>query len=75
MEIKEFIEKFADQFDDTDASEIQADTEYQELDEWSSLTAMSLIALAKTQYGKTITGREVRSCRTVEELFNLIASK
>lgn len=75
MELKDFIEKFADQFDDTDASEIQADTEYQELEEWSSLTAMSIIALAKTQYGKTITGREVRSCKTVEELFNLIASK
>lgn len=75
MEIKEFVENFAGQFDDTDASEIQADTEYQELEEWSSLTAMSLIALAKTQYGKTITGREVRSCKTVEELFNLIASK
>ena len=75
MELKEFIENFANQFDDTDVSEIQPDTEYQELDEWSSITAMSLIALAKTQYGKTITGREVRSCKTVEDLFNLIASK
>ena len=75
MELKVFIEKFANQFDDTDVSEIQASTEYQELDEWSSLTAMSIIALAKTEYGKTITGREVRGCKTVEELFNLIASK
>ena len=75
MKLEEFIEIFADQFDDTDASEIQANTEYQELEEWSSLTAMSMIAMAKTQYGKTITGREVRSCKTVEDLFNLIASK
>ena len=75
MELNDFIGKFANQFDDTDAIEIQADTEYQELDEWSSLTAMSMIALAKTEYGKTITGREVRSCKTVEELFNLINSK
>ena len=75
MELNDFIKNFADQFDDTDASEIQKDTVYQELEEWSSLTAMSLIALAKTQYGKTITGREVRSCNTVEDLFNLIASK
>lgn len=75
MELQQFIENFADQFDDTDASEIQADTEYQELEEWSSITAMSLIALAKAEYGKTITGREVRSCKTVEDLFNLIASK
>ena len=75
MELKDFIEKFANQFDDTDMSEIQASTDYQELDEWSSLTAMSIIALAKTEYGKTITGREVRGCKTVEALFNLIASK
>lgn len=75
MKLEEFIEIFANQFDDTDASEIQASTEYQELEEWSSLTAMSMIAMAKTQYGKTITGREVRSCKTVEDLFNLIASK
>ena len=75
MNLQDFISNFADQFDDTDASEIQADTEYQELEEWSSVTAMSLIALAKAEYGKTITGREVRSCKTVEDLFNLIANK
>lgn len=75
MDITEFITAFAEQFDDTDISEIHADTEYQELEEWSSLTVMSLIALAKTKYGKTLTGREIRSCNTVEELFNLINSK
>ena len=75
MEIKEFIENFAEQFDDIELSDIQPNTRYKELEECSSITAMSLIAMAKTQYGKTITGLEVRSCTTVEELFNLIASK
>ncbi len=75
MEIEEFLVCFADQFDDTDASEIQADTEYQELEEWSSLTAMGIIALAKTKFGKSITGREVRSCKTVKDLYNLLISK
>ena len=72
MELKEFIDNLAEQFDDTDASEIQADTVFQDLDEWSSLTAMSIIAMVKTQYGKTITGRDVRRCSTVEDLFNLV---
>ena len=62
----------AEQFDDTEITKIQPETEYQELDEWSSLTAMSIIAMVKTQYGKTITGREIRKCQTVEELFNLV---
>lgn len=75
MELKEFIENFAEQFDDTDASEIQADTEFHALDEWGSLTGMGVIAMMKTAYGKTITGKEIRECVTVEDLFNLVASK
>ena len=75
MELKEFIENFAEQFDDTDASEIQADTEFHELDEWGSLTGMGVIAMVKTTYGKTITGKEIRECMTVEDLFNLVESK
>jgi acyl carrier protein len=75
MELNDFIAAFADQFDETDPSEITASTQFHDLDEWSSLTGMSVIALAKTQYGKTITGKEIRECETVEALFNLIASK
>lgn len=75
MELNEFIANFADQFDETDASEIQADTEFHEIDEWGSLTGMGVIAMVKTVYGKTITGKEIRECVTVEDLFNLIESK
>lgn len=75
MDLKEFIAAFADQFDDTDPSEIQAATRFHDLDEWSSLIGMGVIALAKTQYGKTITGAEIRACVTVEDLFNLIKNK
>ena len=75
MELNEFIKNFADQFDDTDPSEITSETKFHELDEWSSLIGMSVIAMAKTAYGKTITGKEIRECETVEDLFNLMASK
>lgn len=75
MELNEFVANFAEQFDDTDASEITANTEFHDLDEWSSLTGMSVIALAKTQYGKAITGAELRACVTVEDVFNLINNK
>lgn len=75
MELNEFVANFADQFDETDASEIMANTNFRELDEWSSLTGLSVIAMVKTSYNKTITGAELRSCNTVEEVFNLVASK
>ena len=75
MELQEFIEKFAEQFDETDATEIQPQTQFQELDEWSSLTSMSIIAMVKTYYNKTLTGKEIRSCVTVQDLFNLVSAK
>ncbi len=74
MELKEFIAKFADQFDDTEASVFRADTEYQNLPEWGSITILAVIALVRTQYGKKITATNLRECKTVEELFNLVKS-
>lgn len=75
MELKEFIENFADQFDDTDASEIQADTVFKELDEWSSLIALSVIAMVDEEYDVTIKGDDVRGSETVEDLFNIVKSR
>ena len=75
MELKEFVANFANQFDDTDASEIQEDTKFHELEEWGSLVGMSVIAMAKTQYGKTITGKEIRECVTIRDLFDMISLK
>lgn len=75
MELQEFLKGFANQFDDTDANEINENTNFKELEEWSSLTSMSVIAFVRTQYGKTITGEEIRKNTTVKELFDFIAAK
>ena len=75
MEINEFVTNFAEQFDDTDPSEITAGTVFHDLDEWSSLTGMGVLAMVKTSYGKSITGAELKVCVTVEDVFNLINNK
>lgn len=75
MELEKFIERLSDNFEDTEISELQADTVFQDLDEWSSLTALGIIAMAKTEYGKAITGREIRNCTTIKDLYELIINK
>ena len=75
MDLKEFITGFANQFDDTDSSEITETTVFKDLEEWSSLTALSVIAFVKTKYGITISGSEIRACETVKELFDFITTK
>ena len=56
MEIKEFIENFADQFDETDASVLTPETVFHELEDYSSLVALSIIAMIDEEYGVTLKG-------------------
>ena len=75
MELNEFIKNFAEQLEDVDVADIQADTVFHDLDAWDSLAGMGIMAMAKQVYGKTLTGKEIRECVTVEDLFKVIASK
>lgn len=75
MEIKEFIENFAAQFDDTDASAINANTKFKELEEWSSLTALSIIAMVDEEYEVKVKGDDIRTSSTVEELFDIVKNR
>ena len=75
MEINEFIANLAEQFEDTDASEITAATEFKNLDEWSSLIALSVIAMADEEYDVTLKGDDIRGAVTVEDLFNIVKSR
>jgi acyl carrier protein len=75
MELKVFIEKFAEQFDDTDASEIKAETKFKELDEWSSLIALGVIGMVDEEYDITLKGEDIRNSETVEDLFNAVKAK
>lgn len=75
MDLQEFIQNFAAQFDDTDASEITASCDFKNLDEWSSLTALSVIGMVDEEYDITIKGDDIKNATTVEDLFNTVNSK
>lgn len=75
MEIKEFIENFADQFDDTEASEITVETNFRDLEEWSSMIGLSLLNMSEKKYGIQLTFDELRSANTVQDLFDIISKK
>lgn len=75
MNLNDFIKNFADQFDETDATEFKAETVYKDLDEWSSLLALSIIAMADESYGVKVKGDDIKNTTTIEDLFNLIKSR
>lgn len=75
MLLEEFIENFAGEFDETPAEAFTPATEFKTLEEWNSLTALSVISMIDDQYDKTITGADLRGSKTIEDLFNLVAAK
>ncbi len=75
MELQDFIAKFAEQFEETSLEQFTQDLEFKSLDEWSSLTTLSIIAMVDDSYGVTIKGDEIRKSETINDLFELVKSK
>ena len=74
MTIEEFVKKVQGELQDTPAEKITADTNYKELDEWGSLTSLSLISMIEEEYDKLITGADVRARNSVRELWEYVES-
>lgn len=68
--MEEFIEKFADLFDDIDVADLSGDTKFRELEDWDSIAALSLIGMIDEEYDITLSANDMRECQTLEDLYN-----
>lgn len=75
MEINDFIQHFAEQFEDTEQSVFKPETVFHDLDEYSSLIALQIILMIDEEYGITVNAAEMSASVTIEDLFNLVKSK
>ena len=75
MELDDFIQNFAEQFDETDASVFTPETVFHELEEYSSLIALSIIAMIDEELGVTIGANEMRSSVTNKDLYDQVMAK
>ena len=73
--LEEFVALFAEQFDETDACEITATTVFHDLDEWSSLVGLSVIAMVDEEFDVALKGDDVRNAVTVEDLYKNVIAK
>jgi acyl carrier protein len=73
--MEKFLKLFTDLFDETDFSLFTVNTKFKELEEWSSLTALSTIAMIDEEYDVALKGDDIRNAVTIEDLFNTIKSK
>ncbi len=75
MEINQFIQNFAEQLDETEASQLTLDTKFRDLEEWSSIIALSIMLMAGEKYDVIITAEEMENAETIRNLYDIVSSR
>ena len=73
--MEKFVNCFFELLDDTDKSFITSDTVFKELEEWTSILALSLIAMVDEVYDVTLDTDDIRDANKLEDLYRAIQQK
>ncbi len=74
-DIFEFIKKIEFEIDEIDEGMLQPETNYREMEGWSSMLGLIFIALIDTEYDVTINGEELINCATIQDLYDVVKAK
>lgn len=75
IEIDDFLDNFRDQFDEIEPQNLRKDTLFKELEEWSSMHALLVIAMIDASYDVSFTGDELQACTTVGDIYDIVVAK
>jgi acyl carrier protein len=73
--LQKFLEGFVLAVDFQEPVRIAEDTLLSDLPEWDSLAALGVIVLCDTEYGVTITGDDLKACKSVGDIFARVELK
>lgn len=75
MNIEEFIKNVEAEFDDLEPGKLKPESIFRESFEWNSINALILIAMVKTEYDVTINADDLVKSKTVQDIYNIVASR
>lgn len=75
MELNKFMAQIAEQYDDVDVAILTPETAFRKVEGWTSLVALMIITMIDEEYGVVLTGDEMKTAATLQELYDLVASK
>jgi acyl carrier protein len=73
--LDEFVQLFAEQFEETEQDLFTPETKFRTLDEWSSLISLSITAMVDEEFDVALKGVDVGNADTIEDLYNIVISK
>lgn len=75
MNEQEFIQHFAEQFDETDASQLTLETKFRDIDEWSSIIALSVMAMCAEEYDVILSANEMENANQISDVYEIVKSR
>jgi acyl carrier protein len=72
-DIDKFIEKFLAAVDFQESVKVSGDTELLSLPEWDSLAALGVIVMFDVEYGRVLTGKDLKNAANIADLHKLAA--
>ena len=75
MKIEDFITRLEEEYEDITPGTLTPKSVYREVFEWSSINALILIALVKTEYDVVINAEDIAASQTIEDLYRIVESR
>ncbi len=75
MNIQELLNQIEAEFEEIEKGTLQANSSIRDMEGWSSMHALILIALVDNHYDVLLTGEELKSVLTVQDLFEVISKR
>jgi acyl carrier protein len=75
MTIAHFIDTIAAEFDEVSSENILPESEFRNLEGWSSMLSLIIISKINKVYGVTITSQELAASETLNDLYKVVLSK
>lgn len=76
MQLQDFVQNIYSELEPGyEYLEFNETTQFQELDDWDSLTALMVLDMIDDKYEVSLTGDELKECVTIDDLYSLILKK
>lgn len=71
MELKEKLALLEDTFD-VDEGTLTPEMSLDEIEEYDSMTKLSLIVMVEEEFGKKLSGDDIKSFKTIQDILNVM---
>lgn len=75
MNIQELIEKLEKEIEEVEKGTLTPSTNIRNIDWWSSMHALVIIALVDIEYNVQVSGKDLKEIQTIQDLYDLIIKK